>query len=415
MHYNLVILIFYVNIASMYRRELAQKIIRSLSQNPVVAILGPRQIGKTTLALEIAKGQPSIYLDLENPEDFQKLKDLTHYLGLHADKLVILDEVQRYPNLFMSLRGVIDSRRREGRGNGRFLVLGSASNELLKQSSESLAGRIHYLELAGLNPFEIYQIQLKKPEGESLQRLWMRGGFPNSYAASSDQTSHEWRQNFIRTYLERDIPQLGPRIPAIILMRFWTMLAHTQGELLNASKLASSLGVESVTVSRYLDLMVDLLLVRRLESWHGNVKKRLVKSPKTYVRDSGIVHTLLQIPDYEALLGYPILGKSWEGFVIENIISALPSAIRSYFYRTSAGAEIDLLLEFGLNEYWAVEIKASRTPTLTKGFHIACEDLKVKRKFVVYSGEDTFQTSNKTTVLSLVGFINMIRDSSTTD
>ena len=208
---------------------------------------------------------------------------------------------------------------------------------------------------------------------------------------------------------------MGPRIPAIILMRFWTMLAHTQGELLNASKLASSLGVESVTVSRYLDLMVDLLLVRRLESWHGNVKKRLVKSPKTYVRDSGIVHTLLQIPDYEALLGYPILGKSWEGFVIENIISALPSAIRSYFYRTSAGAEIDLLLEFGLNEYWAVEIKASRTPTLTKGFHIACEDLKVKRKFVVYSGEDTFQTSNKTTVLSLVGFINMIRDSSTTD
>ena len=389
----------------MYKRELTQKITRSLSQNPVVAILGPRQIGKTTLAFEIAKNQPSIYLDLENPEDFQKLKDPVHYLGLHADQLVILDEVQRYPDLFMSLRGVIDAMRREGRGNGRFLVLGSASNELLKQSSESLAGRIHYCELTGLNPFEI-----EKPEAKPLQRLWMRGGFPDSYAASSDQASYEWRQNFIRTYLERDIPQLGPRIPAVTLMRFWTMLAHVQGELLNASRLASSLGVESVTVGRYLDLMVDLLLVRRLEPWYGNVKKRLVKSPRTYVRDSGIVHALLQIPNYERLLGHPILGKSWEGFVIENIISALSSSVHPYFYRTSAGAEIDLLLEFGLNDYWAVEIKASHTPTLKKGFHMACEDLKVKGKFVVYTGEDKFPIENETTVLSLSHFIEALRE-----
>ncbi len=388
----------------MYKRELTQKIIKSLGQNPAVAILGPRQIGKTTLAHEIAKGQPSIYLDLENPEDFQKLKDPDHYLGLHADKLVILDEVQRYPDLFMSLRGIIDARRREGRGNGRFLILGSATNELLKQSSESLAGRIHYSELTGLNPFEI-----EESSGEPLQKLWMRGGFPDSYAAEDDAASHQWRQNFIRTYLERDIPQLGPRIPAATLMRFWTMLAHTQGELLNASKLASSLGVESVTVSRYLDLMVDLILVRRLEPWHGNVKKRLVKSPRTYVRDSGLVHSLLQIPNYEALLGHPIFGKSWEGLVIETIINALPSSAHPFFYRTSAGAEIDLVIEFGLDDYWAVEIKASRTPTLKKGFHMACDDLKVQRKFVVYTGDDTFPSTNHTTILSLAHFIEELR------
>lgn len=388
----------------MYKRELTQKILKSLSQNPAVAILGPRQIGKTTLAHEIAKYQPSIYVDLENPEDFQKLKDPAHYLELHADKLVILDEVQRYPDLFMSLRGVIDARRREGRGNGRFLILGSATNELLKQSSESLAGRIHYSELTGLNPIEI-----EEPSGKPLQKLWMRGGFPDSYAAQDDLASYQWRQNFIRTYLERDIPQLGPRIPATTLMRFWTMLAHSQGELLNASRFASSLGVQSVTVSRYLDLMVDLLLVRRLEPWYGNVKKRLVKSPRTYVRDSGLVHALLKIPNYEALLGHPIFGKSWEGFVIETIINALHSRAYPFFYRTSAGAEIDLVIEFGLDDYWAIEIKASRIPTLKKGFHMACDDLKVKRKFVIYTGDDTFPSANDTTILSLAHFIEELR------
>ena len=389
----------------MYKRELTKKVKQSLSCNPAVAILGPRQIGKTTLALEMAKHRPSMYLDLENPEDFQKLTDPTHYLSLHGDKLVILDEVQRSPDLFLSLRGVIDARRREGRGHGRFLVLGSASNELLKQSSESLAGRIHYSELTGLNPFEI-----ERPAGKPFQNLWIRGGFPDSYAAADDWASYEWRQHVIRTYLERDIPQLGPRIPAATLRRFWTMLAHGQGELLNASKLASSLGVTSITVSRYLDLMVDLLLVRRLDPWHGNIKKRLVKSPRTYVRDSGLLHALLQIPDYERLLGHPILGKSWEGFVIENILSVLPSGIHAFFYRTAAGEEIDLLLEWGPHDYWAIEMKASRTPILQKGFHMACEDLNVQSKFVVYTGEDTFPTSHETTVLSLPHFIEVVRE-----
>ena len=398
-------LIHNVNIARMYTRELRKNIYRKLRQNPVVAILGPRQTGKTTLALNIANEQPSIYLDLEDAEDLQKLNDPAHYLGLHADKLVILDEIQRYPNLFMSLRGIIDARRREGRGNGRFLVLGSASNVLLKQSSESLAGRIHYSELTGLNPFEI-----EEPEGVPLQKLWMRGGFPDSYASASDQASYEWRKDFIRTYLERDIPQLGPRIPATTLMRFWTMLAHSQGELFNASKLASALGVKSVTTSRYLDLMVNFLLVRRLEPWYGNVKKRLVKSPRTYIRDSGLVHTLLQIPNYEVLLGHPIFGKSWEGFVIENIISTLPYGVNPYFYRTSAGAEIDLVLEFGLDDFWAVEIKASRTPVLKKGFHVACEDLNVNKKFIIYPGQEKFSTSKDTIVLSLSHFIKEIRE-----
>ena len=395
----------------MYKRECTERIINRLGQNPTVAILGPRQIGKTTLAHEVAEitsrnGQPSIYLDLESPEDFQKLQDPAPYLAQHADKLIILDEVQRYPDLFNALRGIIDQRRREGRGNGRFLILGSATNDLLKQSSESLAGRIHYTELAGLNPFEI-----ESPGGEPLQQLWMRGGFPDSYAATGDQASYDWRQNFIRTYLERDIPQLGSRIPATTLTRFWTMLAHTQGELLNASKLASALGVESVTISRYIDLMSDLLLVRRLEPWHGNVKKRLVKSPRVYVRDSGLVHSLLRINDYEELSGHPIRGKSWEGFVIETILNALPAGVYASFYRTAAGAEIDLVISFGIDEHWAIEIKASHTPTLEKGFHMACEDIKAKQKFVIYTGEDKFPARHNTEILSLAHFIEKLKES----
>lgn len=384
----------------MFERQLINSLKKKLAINPAVALLGPRQVGKTTLALEIAKNYNSIYLDLENDEDVQKLQDPAHYLNLHQDKLVVIDEIQRYPDLFKSLRGVIDKGRQEGKANGRFLLLGSASNDLLKQSSESLAGRISYLELSCLNPLEV-EAQKEK----DIQKLWLRGGFPDSFTAKDDETSLEWRKDFIKTYLERDIPQMGPRIPASTLMRFWTMLAHVQGELLNASKIASSLGVESITVSRYLDLMCDLLLVRRLEPWHGNTKKRLVKSPKTYIRDSGVLHSLLQIQNYEKLLGHPSFGKSWEAFVIENIISSLPSHVHPFFYRTSAGAEIDLLLEMDHEEYWAIEIKSSKTPKVKKGFHIACEDLKVKRKLVVYSGDDQFSLGNEITALSLYCFL----------
>ena len=386
----------------MYKRTLTQTIIDALDQTPAVAILGPRQVGKTTLAHAIGTHRRAIYLDLENPEEFQKLRDPADYLGLHADKLVILDEIQRYPNLFMSLRGIIDARKRAGRGNGQFLVLGSASADLLKQRAESLAGRIRYVELTGLNPLEIDDIS-------KVPTLWLRGGFPDSYKASSDTKSNAWRSNFIKTYLERDIPQLGPRIPATTLRRFWTMIAHAQGDLFNASKLAGSLGISSVTTTRYLDLMVDLLLVRRLEPWYGNTKKRLVKSPRVYVRDSGLVHTLLHIPDYEYLLGHPILGKSWEGFVIEAIIATVPAHVTPFFYKTAAGAEIDLVLEVGLTTYWAIAIKASRTPTLKKGFYTACDDLNATRKFVVYTGDDKFSLGNSTVAIALPLLLKIIQ------
>ena len=389
----------------MFTRKLASKIVASLRRSPAVAIVGPRQVGKTTLARQIGAKQKAIYLDLENPEHVQRLQEPVHYLGLHADKLVIIDEVQRYPDLFMALRGIIDAGRWQGRGDGRFLILGSAANDLLQQSSESLAGRISYMELGGFSPLEI-----KPSAPKNLRRLWLRGGFPDSYTARNDADSFEWRKNFIKTYLERDIPQLGPRIPATTLLRFWTMLAHSQGELFNASSLAASLGVSSVTASRYLDLLVDLLLVRRLQPWFGNTKKRLVKSARTYVRDSGIVHALLHIDDYEQLLGHPALGKSWEGFVIENILVNLSSGVQAYFYRTMAGAEIDLLLQFGFDEYWALEIKASRLPKLSKGFYLACADLAVKRKIVIYPGENTFALGNDVVAMPLPEFMAELKN-----
>lgn len=394
----------------MFKRSLQPKILESLAWNPAVAILGPRQAGKTTLALEIGKEFPSLYLDMESPQDRQRLQNPGAYLETKSDKLVILDEVQQYPDLFMSLRGVIDEGRRQGRGNGRFLILGSASNDLLHQSSESLAGRIQYMELAGLSPLEIAGVDedADNAGNQDLTRLWLRGGFPSSYGAGNDRQSLLWRTNFIRTYLERDIPTLGPRIPAETLMRFWTMLAHCQGEMVNASKLATALGVTSVTISRYIDLMVDLLLVRRLQPWAGNVKKRLVKMPRIYVRDSGVVHALLNIKNYDELLGHPVCGKSWEGFVIENILNMLPSHVQPFFYRTANGAEIDLVLELASNKLWAIEIKASHIPKLERGFHVACQDLPLAEKFVVYAGSDEFPIKDGVTVTSLAGILQRI-------
>lgn len=389
----------------MFTRSLKPKILDGLGWNPAVAILGPRQAGKTTLALDIGKQMPSLYLDMENPQDWQRLQSPAAYLKTQRDKLVILDEVQQFPDLFMSLRGVIDEGRREGRGNGRFLILGSASNDLLHQSSESLAGRIQYMSLAGLSPTEVMEPDYQE---EDLNRLWLRGGFPSSFGANNDKQSHAWRINFIRTYLERDIPMLGPRIPAETLMRFWTMLAHSQGELFNASKLGAALGVASSTISRYLDLMVDLLLVRRLQPWAGNVKKRLVKTPRVYVRDTGVVHALLNIVDYDQLLGHPVYGKSWEGFVVESILNALPSYAQPFFYRTADGTEIDLVIEMAPNRLWAIEIKASHTPKLGRGFHMACEDLPIEEKFVVYAGMDEFPINNDVTVISLPGMLDKL-------
>ncbi|MGH8666933.1 MAG: ATP-binding protein, partial [Burkholderiales bacterium] len=337
-------------IARMIPRRLLPILNTALAEAPAVALLGPRQAGKTTLALEVAKGRPAIYLDLESEADRAKLAEPELYLPQHDDKLVILDEVQRTPQLFRSLRGLIDAGRRRGHGLGRFLVLGSASIDLLKQSSESLAGRIRYLELGPLDAGEVGR--------EQLDALWLRGGFPESLLAASDAASMRWRMDFIRTYLERDIPQLGPRIPSETLRRLWTMLAHQQGGLLNAAGLARALAVDGKTVASYLDLLVDLLLVRRLSPWHGNVRKRLVKAPRIYVRDSGLVHALLGIAEHEALLAHPVAGGSWEGLAIESLIAAAPVGTEAYFFRTAAGAEIDLLLKLsGRRKAWAIEVK----------------------------------------------------------
>ncbi|WP_244884359.1 ATP-binding protein [Sphingobium cupriresistens] len=364
-----------------------------LSESPAVALLGPRQVGKTTLALEIGETVPSIYLDLESEADRAKLSDPELYLSGHQDKLVILDEVHRLPGLFQTLRGLIDKGRRAGFKSGRFLLLGSASIDLLAQSGESLAGRVSYLEMGPLDALEI--------DAQAMNRLWVRGGFPDSFLGRSDRSSLRWRQDFIRTYLERDVPMLGPRIAAETLRRFWTMLAHHQSGLLNAADFARGLGLDSKTVANYLDLLVDLLLVRRLEPWHSNSAKRLVKSPRIYVRDSGLVHALLGLGDEEAILGHPVVGGSWEGFAIETLIAAAPEGSVANFYRTSAGAEIDLLITLPGGELWVYEIKRSLAPKVERGFHHACEDLRPARRFVIYPGTEIYPMSSDIAVMPL--------------
>ena len=371
-----------------------------LAEYPAVALLGPRQVGKTTLALEVAETADSVYLDLESPADRARLSDPELYLADHEERLVILDEVHRVPDLFQSLRGLIDRGRRTGRRAGRFLLLGSASMDLLRQSGETLAGRIAYLEL---NPFDVLEVDPSDYDG-----LWVRGGFPDSFLAGDDGRSLTWRENFIRTYLERDVPQFGPRIPAETLRRFWVMLAHTQGGLFNAAALARGLGVDSKTIGRYLDLMVDLLLVRRLMPWHRNVGKRLVRSPKVYVRDSGIVHALLGLGAKEQILGHPIVGLSWEGFVIESILSIAPDRTEASFYRASGGAEIDLILTLPGRRPWAVEVKRSLNPRPSRGFHSACEDVEPEAKFVVYPGEERYRVAEDIEALRLVDLADKV-------
>lgn len=377
----------------MIERRIKPELVERLAEVPAVALLGPRQVGKTTLAREIGDSRQSLYLDLESDADRAKLSDPELYLEGHEDKLVILDEVHRLPGLFQILRGLIDRGRRKGLVAGRFLLLGSASVDLLAQSGESLAGRISYLEMT---PFDTLETG-----AESIDRLWTRGGFPDSYLAGADSQSMRWRRDFIRTYLERDIPAFGPRIAAETLRRFWTMLAHNQFGLLNASELARSLGVDSKTVTAYLDLLVDLLLVRRLEPWHQNVGKRLVKSPKVYIRDSGLLHTLLGLTAQDDILGHPVAGGSWEGFGIENLIAAAPEGARANFYRTSAGAEIDLLLTLPGDEVWAFEIKRSTAPKVARGFHQACEDLQPARRIVIYPGIETYPAGGDIEVMPL--------------
>ena len=377
----------------MIPRHARAEVERLLDRLPAVVLAGVRQVGKTTLALDIAQQRGAAYLDLERPSDVAKLADIEHYCARHADRLVVFDEIQRMPGLFEPLRGIIDRRRREGHPTGHFLFLGSASIELLRQSGETLAGRIAHFELL---PFGVTEVS-----ADQRDKLWLRGGLPDSFLATDDRTSFEWRLDFVKTYLERDIPALGPRIPSETLRRFWTMLAHNQGRTFNAAHLARGLGLKGVTVGRYLDLMVDLLLVRRLASWSSNVGKRLVKAPRTYLRDSGMCHALLGIESYDALLGHPVVGGSWEGFVVENILGAAPVHAQCGYYRTRGGAEVDLVLDLGAGEVWAVEVKRTSAPSVPRGFHVACDDINPTRRYVVHAGDDTFPLRNRVEAVTL--------------
>ena len=391
----------------MYQRQSQQKLIQHLQQFPAVGLLGPRQVGKTTLAFAQKALYPdALYLDLELPSAQRQLDDPEAFLMAHAQQLVILDEVQRMPELFGILRGVIDQRRRMGQASGQFLLLGSATGVLMQQSSESLAGRVAYVELPPLQAAEIFA---ELPSIADLNALWVRGGFPLSWLAHSDADSMTWREVFISTYLEKDIPALGPRIPATTLRRLWTMLAHHQGELLDQSKLAAALAISGQTVSRYIDLLCDLMLVRRLPAWHGNVGKRLIRSPKVYVRDSGLVHALLGLSNWDALLGHPVAGSSWEGFVLEQLINAAPQAEAS-FYRTSNGAEVDLVLTFRNQQTWAIEIKRSSAPTVSRGYYQAATDLGAARKLLVAPVEKTYPIKDGIQVVDVMTAIRWVTE-----
>jgi predicted AAA+ superfamily ATPase len=365
----------------MYRRFIEPLLLKSLQRSPAVVLLGPRQVGKTTLALQF-KPAANTYLDLASDEDSSRLSNLEQYLRSQQSQLLILDEVQRMPQLFTALRGLIDSARRDGRKAGLYLLLGSASLDLIQHSSETLAGRITFIELGGLHRLEL--------PPHLWDGAWLRGGFPDSLDAVDDDSSVQWRRDFIRTYLERDVLQFAPRIPAERLRRLWTMLAHLQGTVMNTAALARNLDVDGRTINSYIDLLVDLLLVRRLQPWHSNVGKRLVKSPKIYIRDSGLLHTLLGIRNMDALLSHPVIGASWEGHVLESLLAVCPANWTSQYYRSAAGAEVDLILTTASGTLLAIEIKRSTSPKLERGFYHACEDLQPAQRWLIHGGTASY-------------------------
>jgi uncharacterized protein len=369
-------------------------LLESLQSFPVVGLVGPRQVGKTSLAREhVAQlGDGAVMLDLERPSDVAKLSEPELFLAPLADRLVVLDEVQLRPELFPVIRALVDAQRRPG----RFLVLGSAAPALLRQSSETLAGRIEFLELA---PLSLAEVHAADASPAITTMLWNRGGFPDSYLARSDAASLRWREAFIRTHLERDIPQLGIRIPAATLRRFWLMLAHHHGQIWNASTIAGSLGVSAPSVRHYLDVLEGSFMVRVLPPYGANLGKRLVKSPKVYLRDSGLLHALLNLPHTQALMGHPVLGASWEGWVIEQILAQTPHGTRASFYRTASGNEIDLLLELPGGSLRAIEIKHSLTPKLGKGYVEALDTLKLETGYVVAPVTEAFALNKRALVV----------------
>ncbi|MGE0386466.1 MAG: ATP-binding protein [Gammaproteobacteria bacterium] len=395
----------------MIRRKASDLVQSRLAQFDSVALLGPRQVGKTTLAREIAdQVKDAKYLDLESPADRRLLDDPAAYFSAHASKLIVLDEIHRAPEIFQVLRGQIDARRRMGKAAGKFLILGSASMELLRQTSESLAGRISYVELA---PLSIREVSASaefstRDRVEQIDQLWLKGGFPPSFLRADESQSLQWRTDFIRAYVERDMPQLGLQVSADRMDLFWRMLANDQGELFNAQRYARSLGVSGNTVTRYLDILHQLLMIRVLPPWHANTGKRLVKSPRPYVRDSGILHALLNLRGIDDVRAHPVVGRSWEGFVIENLIGATFGKARPYFYRTGAGAEIDLVLEFAPHRCWAIEIKHSSAPKLERGFHQAADDIAAERRLLIHKGTERFPMRGRVEAMPLLEAMNEI-------
>jgi len=390
----------------MISRHLASEVVARLNDNPAVALLGPRQVGKTTMALSIGDSWPSgaVYLDLERPADIRRLSDADAFLRDQGDKLVILDEVHRMPELMPMLRGVIDERRRAGVRTGQFLLLGSASLDLKLHADESLAGRLSHCELGGVCVDEAQDADI------DMAQLWLRGGFPESLLARDDAVAGRWCDDLVRSYLERDVPMFAPRIPRETLRRLWTMVAYSSGSLLNASRLASNLGVSAPTVERYLDLLTDLELLRRLQPWFPNATTRVTKSPKVYVRDTGLLHSLLEIESMHTLLGHPSVGQSFESMCMESLIQAA-DAFEPYFYRTSNGDEIDLVLASAGRPQIGVEIKLSSSAAVTSGFYRSCDALGVEQRYLAHGGPADLQpyVHNGVTVAHITHVVQALR------
>jgi predicted AAA+ superfamily ATPase len=386
----------------MIARALSSELEKRLNQSPAVALLGSRQVGKTTLARELHLEKPSHYLDLERPSDLAKLSDPELYLSKFQGQLVILDEIQRVPELFPILRSLIDERRRAGERSAQFLILGSASAELLQQSSETLAGRISYLELPPFNRLELSNAP------DTMETHWFRGGYPDSYLSADDSAAMQWCDDFILSYTERYLPQMGTSAAPIQLKRLCSMLAHQQGATLNNSKLGNSLAIDSKTVRHYIDLLEGLFLVRRLPAWSRNAGKRLVKAPKTYIRDSGLLHSLTGLSDMEALLGHPVCGHSWEGYCIEQILQQTPSQTQASHYRTHGGAEIDLVLESADGACTAIEIKRTLSPKLTPAFKESMRTLQADRGFYILPEGERYPMADNVDAISLSSYLALL-------
>lgn len=402
---------FVLLVQQIIKRQLEVQLLEALHSMPVVALLGPRQVGKTTLALAVGDviNKETQYLDLESDADQNKLSDAEAYLKRFEGRLLILDEVQRRPDVFRILRGIVDERKRKGERTAQFLLLGSASRELMQHTSETLAGRIRYLELA---PFSVPELEAAKEWPYSQERRWLRGGYPDSYLAEDDKRSWLWREDFIATFMERDISALGIGIPPARMKRFWKMLAHYHGSQVNLSEIGRSMELSHTTVRNYLDILTDLYMVRQLTPWSGNVKKRLIKTPKIYLRDSGLLHNLLHVHDMEGLLSHPGMGASWEGFVVEQLLLQTDSRWEFSYYRTAAQAEIDLVLRTPDGELWAVEIKRSASAKPTRGFYEACNDIGINKAWMVHGGNEQFPLPHDVEALGLEQFLTVLMNRS---